>query len=126
MSDRSGEGGEAEAPLQGGAPDGPPPPELRFLKALVVALTTVMIGGIVAIVVLLALRLPGGGPAPEAPLPAPPVPLPDSLVLPEGVAAEAVAFGPDWLVVLTPEGEALVYDRASGALRDRIRLLPEQ
>lgn len=122
MAGTGGEGGGAEAPPQGAAPAGSTPPELRFLKALVVALTTVMIGGIVAIVVLLALRLPGGGAAPE---PAP-LALPDAVVLPEGVAAEAVAFGADWLVVLTPEGEALVYDRASGGLRDRVRLLPER
>ena len=113
MRDSSG------SPPSEGPPEGPPPPELRFLKALVVALTAVMIGGIVVIVALLALRLPGG----TAP---PPLALPAGIVLPEGARPEAVAFGRDWLVVLTEGGEALVYDRDGGALRNRVELLPAE
>lgn len=96
--------------------DPAPPPELRFLKLLVAALAGVMIAGILTIVGLLALRLPQ---------PAPPLALPEGLVLPEGARAEAVSFGRDWLLVVT-EGadgsEALVFDRATGQLRQRISL----
>ncbi len=92
------------------------PPELKFLKLLVGTLALVMIGGILAIVALLALRLPGQ-PAPLA--------LPPGLELPEGARAEALSFGRDWVVVLTEQGEALVYDRATGALRQRVRLETE-
>lgn len=93
-----------------------PPPELRFLKLLVAALAGVMIAGILAIVALLALRLPQ---------PAPPLALPEGLELPEGARAEAVSFGRDWLLVVSEgaEGpEALVYDRTTGQLRQRISL----
>lgn len=93
-----------------------PPPELRFLKLLVAALAGVMIAGILAIVGLLALRLPQ---------PAPPLALPEGLVLPAGARAEAVSFGRDWILVVS-EGadgpEALLYDRATGALRQRLPL----
>ena len=93
-----------------------PPPELRFLKLLVIALAGVMIAGIIAIVALLALRLPQ---------PAAPLALPERVVLPEGARPEAVSFGRDWVLVVT-EGatgtEALVYDRATGALRQRVLL----
>lgn len=90
-----------------------PPPELRFLKLLVGTLAAVMIVGILGIVALLALRLPGQ-PAPLS--------LPEGLVLPEGTRAEALSFGRDWVVVLTEDGAALVYDRATGTLRQRITL----
>jgi len=97
----------------------PPPPELRFLKLLVASLAGVMIAGILAIVALLALRLPG------APVP---LALPEGLALPPGARAEAVSFGRDWVVVLAETAgdgaEALVYDRATGALLRRIRLEP--
>jgi hypothetical protein len=93
------------------------PPELRFLKLLVAALAATMIAGILAIVALLALRLPGQ-PAPLA--------LPEGLTLPPGARAEALSFGRDWVVVLTEDGAALVYDRATGVLRNRVVLVPDR
>ncbi len=93
-----------------------PPPDLRFLKWLVTVLTAVMIIGIVTIAGLLVFRL---GIAPQ---PAPPA-LPDSLTLPEGTQAEAVTFGGDWIAVVSGDGtELLIFDRAEGTLRQRIRL----
>jgi hypothetical protein len=92
-----------------------PPPELRFLKLLVAALAATMIAGILAIVTLLALRLPGQPP---------PLALPEGLTLPPGARAEALSFGRDWVVVLTEDGAALVYDRATGDLRNRVTLRP--
>lgn len=94
--------------------DGPqtPLPEVRFLKILVTALTVTMMAGLVAIVALLVIRLPGAAPLPE---------LPAAITLPEGAAAQSVTFARDHLIVLTDQGEVLVYTRA-GALRQRLAL----
>ncbi len=90
--------------------DESPPPEVRFLKLLVGTLALVMIGGMVTIVALLALRLPGAPP-----------PLPDALALPDGLSAEAVTMGRDFIAVVAGE-EILIFDRSGGTLRQRIRL----
>jgi len=82
------------------------PATLRFLKILVTTLTGVMIVGLVTIVALLVTRL--GVPAP---LPV----LPESLVLPEGASVAAVTFARDWLVVVTGEGNVLLYRPDGGA-----------
>lgn len=92
----------------------PPPPEIRFLKILVTVLTGTMIAGLLAIIALLVIRLPGGGAA----LPA----LPASIALPEGAMADAVTFARGYTVVVTDRGEVLVYD-ARGQLRQSV--LPE-
>jgi hypothetical protein len=92
----------------------PVPPEVRFVKRLVVVLTGVMIVGITLIVGLLVLRLS----APPAPLA-----LPDTLALPDGVTAGAVTLARDWVLVLDDGGsEVLLFDRATGALRHRLPL----
>jgi hypothetical protein len=91
------------------------PRDLRFLKLLVTALAGTMILGIAAIVLLIAVRMPGGAPAGPA--------LPDAIRLPEGVAAGAVTMGRGWIAVVTEAGdEILVFDAESGALRDRVAL----
>ncbi|MBK5928851.1 DUF6476 family protein [Rhodobaculum claviforme] len=87
-----------------------PPPELRFLKILVGGLAVVMAGGIITLVALVALRLPA--PAP---------PLPDAITLPDGLSAEAVTLGRDFIAVVV-EGEILIFDRADGGLRQRVAL----
>lgn len=90
--------------------DGPqaPPPEIRFLKILVTALTVTMIAGLVAIVALLVIRLPDGAALPE---------LPASVKLPDGAKAEAVTFARSSLIVVTDHGEVLVYGRDGQLLR---------
>jgi len=96
-------------------PGGPRPPELRFLKALVTALTTVMVLGLVAIVALLVIRLQP---------PSPPPPLPDTVTLPDGTRASAFTQGRDWFAVITEADEILIFDRPAGTLRQRIEILP--
>lgn len=92
----------------------PVPPEVRFVKRLVIVLTGVMIVGITLIVGLLVLRLS----APPAPLS-----VPDSLALPDGVTPSAVTLARDWVLVLDDGGtEVLLFDRATGALRHRVAL----
>ncbi|MCC5955789.1 MAG: hypothetical protein JJU07_06775 [Natronohydrobacter sp.] len=93
-----------------------PPPEVRLIKRLVLVLTSVMIVGLILILGLLVTRL-GLSPAPLA--------LPDSVTLPEGTRAEALTLSDRWIIVVTREGEALFYDRASSALRHRIALEAE-
>mgnify|MGYP002620677306 CR=1 FL=1 len=93
-------------------PPEPTPPELRFLKLLVTSLAGVMIVGLVTIVALLVIRF-GAAPAPLA--------LPDNITLPDGARMQAVTLAPDWVAVVTDEGEILLYDRRSGRLRNRLR-----
>ncbi|SUZ31694.1 hypothetical protein ROE7235_01444 [Roseibaca ekhonensis] len=88
------------------------PPDVRFVKRLVVVLTTVMIAGLVLIAGLLVVRITQV-PAPLA--------MPDSLDLPAGTTPEAVTLARDWVLVLSGT-EILLFDRASGALAHRIAL----
>ena len=85
------------------------PPELRFLKVLVIALTGTMILGIALIAGLLAYRLS-----------ADPMPLPERITLPEGTAAVAYSEGTDWIAVVTDRDEIVIFDRATGTLRQTI------
>lgn len=96
--------------------DSPPPVSpatLKFLARLVTVLTATMIVGVVVIVALLVIRFSGEERAQ-------PLTLPDRITLPEGARAEAVTFGSDWLAVVTADDRILIYDRASGALRQSI------
>ena len=95
--------------------DAPPPPELRFLKLLVTTLTAVLIIGLVAILSLLAIRL--ATPPPQVSLE-----LPAAITLPDGAEAQAVTLAADWLIILTTGDEVLLFDRASGALANRLPL----
>ncbi|NBB99190.1 MAG: hypothetical protein GVY34_13660 [Alphaproteobacteria bacterium] len=88
------------------------PPDVRFVKRLVVVLTSVMIVGLVIVVGLLVARIT------QAP---PPLALPDSITLPAGTTPDAVTLARDWVLVLA-EGEILLFDRATGALSHRIAL----
>lgn len=88
------------------------PPDVRFVKRLVVVLTSVMIAGLVLIVGLLAMRVTQTPPA---------LTMPDSIDLPAGITPDAVTLAPDWVLVLT-ENEILLFDRATGALSHRIAL----
>ena len=97
----------------------PEPPALRRLRRLVTALTVTMIGGIIAIVALLGLRLTATGHLPN---------LPPDVALPPGETANAVTFGADWLAVVTTDGvgqqRIRVLDRLSGAARGVAEIAP--
>jgi hypothetical protein len=97
-------------------PDTPPEPRgLRHLRLMVTALTGVMIFGIIAIVVLMALRLQRDD---QGALPQ----LPASLTLPADVDALAVTAGPGWYAVVTQDSRILVFDAESGTLRQDIAI----
>jgi hypothetical protein len=90
------------------------PGQIRFLRRLVTTLTVVMIAGLVTVITLLVIRLSSDPQAPS-------LALPDSLDLPDGVAAEAVTFGDGWIAVVSGS-EILVFDSADGNLRQTITL----
>ncbi|WP_295534229.1 DUF6476 family protein [uncultured Thioclava sp.] len=81
------------------------PPDLRFLKLLVTVLAGVMILGLVAIVTLLVIRLQTPSPLPQ---------IPSQITLPAGAHPEAVTFARGYTVVVTDQGDVLVYS-ATGA-----------
>ena len=94
----------------------PEPANLRFLRRLVTVLTAVMILGIAAVVGLLVLRLS----TPPRPM------LPETVTLPDGVRAEAVTFGAGWYAVVTDAHTILIFDSATGALRQSVEITPAQ
>ena len=92
--------------------DLPEPANLRFLRILVTVLTAVMIGGLVLVVGLLVIRY-------QRPTP---LPLPDAIALPDDATAQSVTYGPGYYAVITDAGQLLVFDRATGTLRQSVTL----
>jgi hypothetical protein len=99
-------GNETSAP-------GHDPGNLRFLRVLVTVLTTVMIGGLLAIIGLLVIRFTSTGPT-----------LPETITLPDGARAEAFTVGRGWYGVVTTDDRILIFDRDTGALRQTIMIAP--
>ncbi len=94
--------------------DLPEPPGLRFLRLLVTVLTGVMIAGIVSILGLIWHRYSNAR-----------SPLPEVITLPSGETATAFTQGADWYAVVTAGNEILIFDRATGRLRQRIAIAEE-
>ena len=111
------EGGMNEAPEPGTEPA-----NLRFLRRLVTVLTATMIVGLCIIVALFVIRFRPGA-MPEVP-PAPALALPESLSLPAGERAAAFTQAETWYAVVTDRGRILVYDRATGVLRQTVQIEP--
>ncbi len=88
--------------------DGPVliPPELKWLKWLVIALAGVMIAGFLVLIAAIVIRLDA----------APALPLPESIALPQGAEAMAFTQGRDWIAVVTTDDRVLIYGR-DGDLR---------
>ena len=57
-------------------------------------------------------------------LPQPIAALPDRIALPEGTTVEAVTQGRGFLLVVTSDGEILVFDPEGDTIRQRIALDP--
>ena len=51
-----------------------------------------------------------------------PLPLPDRITLPEGVTALAFTQGTDWFAVVTDADTILIFDRATGTLRQSLEI----
>lgn len=78
---------------------------------LVTTLMVVMIGGLLVIVALFVIRFSATSPT-----------LPDNIVLPDGAKAETFTIGRNWFAIVTTDDTILIFDRATGALRQTIAL----
>lgn len=78
-------------------------------------LTGVMIAGIVGILGLIWHRYSNAQ-----------APLPEVITLPDGARATAYTQGADWYAVVTAADEILIFDRATGKLRQTMRIAPAQ
>ena len=87
------------------------PPQIRFLRRLVTTLTVVMIGGLVVIISLLVIRLQASD-----------TPLPAEITLPDGVKADAVTLGRDWIAIVSQDNRILIFDRETGDLRQDVQI----
>jgi hypothetical protein len=98
--------------MQDAPEDEPAPANLRFLKALVTALTLVMMLGMGTLVVLFITRFPK----------AQSLSLPAQITLPEGATATAFTQGQGWFAIVTTDDHILIYNRKDGALRQTITI----
>lgn len=78
---------------------------------LVTVLTVVMIAGIVGILGLIWHRYSNAR-----------APLPEVITLPDGTSATAYTQGSDWYAVVTGDDRILIFDRATGKLRQEMRI----
>ena len=82
-------------------------------------LTITMIAGMVLITTLFVIRFSGDRvPAGNQ------IALPVSITLPNGTTATAFTQGPNWYAVVTANDEILIFDLATGALRQTVMILP--
>jgi hypothetical protein len=125
-----------ETPPRTGQPEALPR-SVRLLQWLVIVLTASMIVGVITVVAVVVTRFPDMRAA-VRPTPAQMAPdlvagiLPETLQLPAGMRALAVTIGADWLAVVAAADaeekgqpaaeEILIFDRATGALRQRVAL----
>ena len=79
-----------------------------------ILLTLTMIVGVITIVWVIVTRMPQA--MQRAPA------LPDSITLPDGTHATAFTQGTDWFAVVTAQDQILIFDRATGALRQTVTL----
>ncbi|WP_089276890.1 DUF6476 family protein [Antarctobacter heliothermus] len=89
----------------------PEPAGLRFLRVLVTVLTVVMMAGIIGILGLIWHRYSNAR-----------APLPEVITLPDGTSATAYTQGSDWYAVVTGDDRILIFDRATGKLRQEMRI----
>ncbi len=89
-------------------------PSLRFLKTLVTILTATMILGVITFVTVFVIRFPS----------VTALSLPQGLKLPAGEVAQAVTQGKGWVAIVTESNKILVYDGATGALKQTVTLTP--
>ena len=79
-----------------------------------ILLTLTMIVGVITIVWVIVTRMPQAMQRSPA--------LPDSIALPDGTRATAFTQGSDWYAVVTAQDQILIFDRATGALRQTVTL----
>ena len=96
---------------------GTPPPGLdgtvRFLKILVTTLTVTTIVGLIVLISVIVMRVQEMD-AQSAPIAF------DQLTLPDGATAVGYTKGRDWHAIVTDDDRILIFDTATGALRQEI------
>ena len=95
------------------------PAQLVFLRRLVTVLTITMIAGMVLITALFVIRFSSDR-VPTATQMA----LPDAITLPDGTLVTAFTQAPNWYAVVTAGDEILIFDRATGELRQILVIKP--
>ncbi len=98
------------------------PALVKYLRVLVTVLTVTMIVGFLVIIALLVIRFSDTAPKITPDAAGAPLTLPAAITLPEGARATAFTQGEDWFGVVTDQDQILIYERASGALRQTITL----
>jgi hypothetical protein len=86
---------------------------LRFLRILVTTLTATMIFGLLTIVALLVIRFTGETAT---------LSVPDEITLPDGTTATAFTRGVGWYAIVTGNDQILIYDAATNALRQTVKI----
>lgn len=85
---------------------------VRYLRLLVTVLTVTMIIGFIVIIAFFVTRFTRGAD----------LSLPSAITLPEGAGAVAFTQGKDWYAVVSSAETILIYDRATGELRQTIKI----
>jgi hypothetical protein len=86
---------------------------LTLMRRLVTSLLVVMILGFLLLIGLLVTRFP----TMNAPIG---FDLPENIVLPAGATAQNFTRGVGWVAIVTTDNEILIYDSATGALRQSV------
>lgn len=81
-----------------------------------IALTLTMIVGVIVVVAVIVTRMPTALRQSA--------PLPDEITLPAGKTARAVTQGGDWYAIVTTDDHILIFDRATGTLRQDVTISP--
>ena len=95
------------------APGGDEVKSLRLLRHLVTTLTVVMIVGFIILIGFLVTRFPSGKKTLD---------MPASITLPDGTVPVAFTQTATWYAVVTEADTILIFDRASGKLRQTIKV----
>ncbi|SMR71120.1 hypothetical protein SAMN04488030_0742 [Aliiroseovarius halocynthiae] len=87
---------------------------VRYLKTIVTAMTVATILGMIVLITVVVMKLNQTTPGFT------PLALPDQITLPDGVSAEAVTMGRDWIGIVSGN-EILIYG-VDGQLQKRIAI----
>ena len=85
--------------------------QIKWLRRMVMALTSVMIGGVLVTFALIIFRLSDRTPT-----------LPEDISLPDGASAQAVTIGSNWYAVVTDDDRILIFDKTTGKLHQSVTL----
>jgi len=86
---------------------------VRYLKWLVTALSVTMIAGFIVLVTVVVMRFNQGKGG---------LAFPDSIALPDGVTAQSLTRGPDYLLVVGTQGRVFVFSPDGQDLRQEIEI----